>query len=269
MGWGDEIMAIGHAVVTQERDERRRPVRILSLGGLPRWSPVWESQASILRPEDPDPPGGFQAVQNGAGCRPYIKYPFTRESGLTPSGWRARDHWGRLELREESLAFGRALRKEIGSYVVVGVDTGPGASPNKAWGEERYQDLLRRIQDLNPIRLLGPTSTPGGLELIREVKTPEFLDACGTVAASRGYVGAEGGLHHAAAYLSRPAVVIFGGFISPDVTGYPGHVNLTGGAWGSCGKWDLCPHCQKCLQRIKPAAVAEALRRVVAEERDP
>jgi len=101
MGWGDEIMAIGHAVVTQERDERRRPVRILSLGGLPRWSPVWESQASILRPEDPDPPGGFQAVQNGAGCRPYIKYPFTRESGLTPSGWRARDHWGRLELREE------------------------------------------------------------------------------------------------------------------------------------------------------------------------
>jgi hypothetical protein len=44
-------------------------------------------------------------------------------------------------------------------------------------------------------------------------------------------------------------VVLFGGFIPPQVTGYPGHVNLTGGAV-ACGSLQRCSHCQAAMNAI-------------------
>jgi hypothetical protein len=44
----------------------------------------------------------------------------------------------------------------------------------------------------------------------------------------------EGGMHHAAAAVGVPAVVLFGGFIPPEIMGYKGQISLTGGAT-ACG----------------------------------
>ena len=46
------------------------------------------------------------------------------------------------------------------------------------------------------------------------------------LSGARAAVLHEGGLHHAAAALGMPAVVLFGGMISPRNTGYDVHVNL-------------------------------------------
>jgi len=70
----------------------------------------------------------------------------------------------------------------------------------------------------------------------------------------------EGGLHHAAAALGRPAVVIFGHFIDPEVTGYHGHKNLRGGAVGMCGSWSSCPECVRAMEAITPEVVVDAWR---------
>ena len=40
------------------------------------------------------------------------------------------------------------------------------------------------------------------------------------------FLGHEGGFAHAAAALSKPAVVIYGGWIPPEVTGYEFHENI-------------------------------------------
>lgn len=90
------------------------------------------------------------------------------------------------------------------------------------------------------------------------IQTPDFWRACAILSRASAYVGHEGGLHHAAAALGIPGVVIFGGFISPETTGYDCHVNLfTGG--NACGNRTPCMHCRDAMNRITPEAVAEAL----------
>ena len=65
------------------------------------------------------------------------------------------------------------------------------------------------------------------------------------------YFGPEGGFHHAAAALNKKAVVIFGGFIDPLVTGYDFHNNIYVDIDGSpCGSRVICKHCKDCIQKI-------------------
>ena len=56
-------------------------------------------------------------------------------------------------------------------------------------------------------------------------------------------------MHHAAAALGIDAVVLFGGFISPQITGYEYHANLTGGV-KACGNLYTCAHCRKAMDSI-------------------
>jgi hypothetical protein len=56
-------------------------------------------------------------------------------------------------------------------------------------------------------------------------------------------------MHHGAAAMGVPGVVLFGGFIPPQVTGYLMHANLTGGA-EACGSLNPCPHCAAAMQAI-------------------
>jgi ADP-heptose:LPS heptosyltransferase len=74
------------------------------------------------------------------------------------------------------------------------------------------------------------------------------------------YIGPEGGLHHGAAAVGIPAVVLFGGFIPPQVTGYKTHVNLTGGADFFCGSLQACKHCAEAMERIKSKHVCDAAK---------
>ena len=64
------------------------------------------------------------------------------------------------------------------------------------------------------------------LEGVRPIETADFRAACAALAGARAAVLPEGGLHHAAAALDIPAVVIFGAMTSPANTGYASHVNL-------------------------------------------
>jgi hypothetical protein len=70
------------------------------------------------------------------------------------------------------------------------------------------------------------------------------------------YIGGEGGLHHGAAAVGVGGVVLFGGFIPPEVTGYATHANLTGGA-EACGSLDPCRHCAAAMQAIGVDEVLE------------
>ena len=65
------------------------------------------------------------------------------------------------------------------------------------------------------------------------------------------FIGTEGGMHHAAAALNKKAVIIFGGHISPNITGYSFHKNLYIDDESSpCGNKLKCKHCEECLNKI-------------------
>ena len=76
----------------------------------------------------------------------------------------------------------------------------------------------------------------------------------------------EGGLHHAAAALSTPAVVIYGGFVSPVNMGYEGQVALYRPHRHDgepCGLRVPCEGCIAAMDGIAVETVAAALERLL------
>lgn len=272
MGVGDDIMAAGHAQVAHDRDPDRR-VAICDDQWRPRWHAIWEGNPVIASPKEVLTGTPAQFIRNAANCRPYIQYPFTRETGwrVTP-GWRARDQVGRIYLTDAERRFADAVRHE-GPFVVIEPWVAPKATPNKLWPFARYARVVAECAEV--LRFVQPIyerrrPLPGAIAI-----EATFREACALLDASEGYVGPEGGLHHAAAALGKPATVIFGGFMDPDVTGYPSHTNLTGralppGARGRprppvpvCGSYLPCAHCRGCLDRITVDQVVDAVRGMV------
>jgi len=79
MSYGDEIMASGHALAKHRETGQR--VRIADKAGRPRWSELWAGLPWIVQPGEAGE--GAVMLKNGPQCRPYIRYPFSRERGCT------------------------------------------------------------------------------------------------------------------------------------------------------------------------------------------
>ena len=125
---------------------------------------------------------------------------------------------------------------------------------NRDWGWENFCELVARV----PFRFVQPFYGLHVLPGVEPLRTNTFLDAVAVLRQARTGVMAEGGLMHAAAAVGVPSVVIFGGFISPENTGYDMHSNLFAGG-EPCGHRFPCPHCREAMKLITVDQVAEAL----------
>lgn len=255
LGFGDEIMAAGEAQRIYEQGGQK--VAITDRSGAVRWSDIWRGNPAIASVEE-SRLGGVQRIRNGPNARPYnANMPFTAKSGVKFTDWRARDHRGRIYLTEDEIAIGRSVRERLGPYWVVEPSPSARSNPNKRWPFERFQALVGQVVAWRWVQPLHKESQP--LDAVRSVSTATFRDACGLLASAEGYVGTEGGLHHAAASLGIPAVVIFGGCMSVETFGYPEHVNLADdGPESPCGRWLLCAHCTQAMDRISVDQVLAA-----------
>lgn len=150
---------------------------------------------------------------------------------------------------------------------------------NKRWRFERFQrvaDLLR----LDGHRVLQFTHDHGpprgrraarqfygrdwNLEGVERHHVNSFRWAVSGLSRAALFIGHEGGMHHAAAAVGVPAVVIFGGFIPAQVTGYDTHVNLADPSGApACGSTTPCAHCREALDAITAEQVHEAARRLL------
>lgn len=275
MGAGDELMAMGRAQEHYERTGQR--VVVIDVYGNARWHEAWDAHPAIVHPDRAE--HGHHRLLDAPFARPYIT-SWVKEPGgprAIYNDWRVRDHLGRMHLRPEELRLGRELAAG-GPFAVVEPRVKRGASPNKDWGVARYQRLLALLPQVRFVQM-GPEAEPDPMWKLRGaqyVQTPSFRDACGVLAAAAGYVGPEGGMSHAAAALRRPAVVIFGSYVSPMTTGYPFHWNLTGmdglapaGRHAPCGRWAPCDDCARALASIRPEDVAEAVGEMLQIEPVP
>jgi len=120
---------------------------------------------------------------------------------------------------------------------------------NKSW---HYWDALSRLN--LPFLQLGD----GSGKLFAQYRTNTFREAMLILDRAVLFVGTDGGLHHAAAALQIPAVVIWTGFSSPKHLGYDTHTNIHDGG-DPCGYYGgVCPHCAKISRSIHPTKVIEA-----------
>lgn len=247
MGFGDELMATGQARLMQARDPR--PVAVRGKDGRARWHPIFDGNPRLSRTGA----GDVQWLNNWPGYRPYIeRFDATR---FVFREWECPR--GELYLSAAEKAVGE---RYPGRLIIQPLVKMPTASLNKDWGFSRWQRVVDARPDL-PWTQLGPTGT----RLLRGaslIATPDFRSAAAILARSRGYVGVEGGMHHAAAAFRLPAVVVFGGFVSPAQTGYPDHRNLYAGGQ-PCGMRKPCAHCRKAMAAITPEMVLEQVESIV------
>jgi hypothetical protein len=266
MGWGDEIMLTAEARRLQAKDPRRVAVR--NRNGLARWHPIWEGNPRLVRPGEfqgriPAPTDEIQLLDNFPGRRPYLDY----------SKFHNRDHSQPLVFRREFRVepgeiYLTPAERELGELargrIVIEPNIKPGASPNKDWGFERWEALKRELWGEKLLQIGQPGVRT--LEGVRFVATTDVRQAAGVLSGAALLISPEGGLHHAAAALGVPAVVIFGGFISPATTGYDGHTNLYAGG-DPCGMRIPCSHCRRAMAAIRPLEVAAVARALLEKQR--
>lgn len=262
MGLGDEILAAGHAQRVYDADPSKK-VAICDVHNVPRDHDLWRGNPIIATPKEVQAKLSVHRIRNGSNCRPYIRYPFTNNSGWKFNrDWKARDHVGKLYLSPGELIVGQRLASVVGPYLMIEPSICAKSTRNKAWPVERWQGVVKACPDINFVQAIHPDSQP--LAGVRPVRTASFRDACGLLAASVGYVGIEGAFHHAAKVLDKLAVVVVGGAVDWEVLGYPDHLGLVGDEPHTpCGSWKPCEHCKRALASITVESVVNGIRSIL------
>lgn len=257
MGMGDELMLAGEAARLRREDPKARLVAARGKKGFGhRWSPVFVGNPNMAQPSQIVPGADLLWLDENAGRR--YRESETQERRIWSTQGPARPE---LYLTEAEKEFGR--RAGVSHAIIVEPSIKSNASPNKGWGYERWQALVDLAPSL-PWVQMGPANGTKLLRGVRHVVTPDFRHAAAVISQARASVLPEGGLHHAAAAFFRPAVVIFGGYISPVQTGYPEQINLfTGGE--PCGWRVPCDHCKSAMAAITPSKVLSALDLILSE----
>lgn len=269
MGIGDEIMAAARAKAAVlalghggggagPEGQKRAAIIDVRRGHKHRWHPIWTGLPYIAMPGE----SYDTRVLDAAGDRPYIVQKLE-----TQWLWRAcKPPVGEISGLEAFVDYEHAAR----GYVLICTDLKPSASPNKAWPWDYWLQLVKTYPQV-PWAQVGDPAYPRRLP-IPYLQTPDFLSAVAAIRGSRGAVLQEGGLHHAAAAVGKPCVVLYGGFISPACTGYDLHTNLfeqTKGYPLGCGMRTPCGHCMAAMRAITPERVHNALQRILQHEQQP
>jgi hypothetical protein len=243
MGVGDELLAMGDAA----RLRGGREIKVaIGDGRSPYTSPLHQNVPWLWQAGERIPADAHWIISH-PGNRPYCDYDRMIREARERFGWKGgidgkqafqllkRKYWRQsyhatpapVALTDWECAMGRLLINQLeGTLVLIEPNIKPGAPENKRWPFARYQQVVNAYKDRCTFVQFGRPLLDGAVALAAQ---PVRI-ALGLLMAVDAYVGTEGFLHHAAAALGKPAVVIFGGYINPKVTGYTSHQNL----WVEC-----------------------------------
>ena len=212
------------------------------------WDSVFENNPKIAKTLEPGE--RFAWVNNIPMNRPYIE-SVTPERFVYREDFRARP--GEIYLTPEET-------RDKGDYILIEPHTKDKfTGPNKRWPWERWCEVVGSLSyDFVQTGPEGTEALPG----VRRIVTNTFREALSVLSGARLLVTTDGALHHAAAAMGVPAVVIWGGAASPVNLGYDSHVNLWHGAV-PCGTHSrVCEHCREALDAVTVKEVTDAISAV-------
>lgn len=245
MGLGDEIMALGIAEEIYER--RGAPVVIQDRHRAVRQHRAWDNNPAIETNRRRD---SFVIV-NEPGIRPYITGIIPYQLHLFNLNHVAAA--GRICLTKGEQAEADKLTPN-GDFVIVEPLVRYPGSKNKDWGIENWKKVIKDFP--LPVYQFDIGNQDPIIEGAKPILSRDFRISAGIIEKARLILTIDGGMHHLAASMKRQAVVVFGGFCDPSITGYSFHSNFYSDIEGSpCGRYDECPHCKTAMALIKPEDV--------------
>lgn len=253
VGLGDWIMATAQVREVNERTGKR--VMVVDRMGRIRWSDAFDNNPRVVAPGDVTPGNSFEFARllNAGGSRPYI-----RDKTETHWFWKQWDiKPGELHLSAEEKAFGDCYAK---GKVIIEPNT-KVQDGNKAWAFDKWQQVVSALP-ATPWVQIGPPNARR-LQGVPFVETT-VRQAFGMICAARLLVTTEGALHHAAAALGTPAIVLWSEFISPVFTGYSSQINIRKAA-GVCGARKPCASCRSSMEAITVEEIVDAIKRELAK----
>lgn len=244
MGFGDEIMATGIARGAKARGKR------IAFGDGKRiiWGPHCEA---IFRGNPNIAPPGTHGAKDIEWCDHYHGHRGYNRASATRWIWNLefRATPGEMFFDDRELAFA----DECGDDFVLIEPNVPAHKPwavNKRWEASRYQQVADQlIASGRRVAQFHHRKDGVSLSGVEQISPQSFRHVLAALSRAALYIGPEGGLHHGAAAVGIKAVVLFGGFIPPRVTGYDGHANLFIGD-EACGSMNPCEHCRKAMDAI-------------------
>jgi Glycosyltransferase family 9 (heptosyltransferase) len=254
MGVGDDIMATGMARGAKARGERFAfgdGIRI-------RWGPhsreVFRGNPNVAWP-------GEERASDIRWCNYYKGHRIYNHQSVGRWIWNYDFKAPPGEFFFDDLEKQFAIRRPGAVLIEPNVPWHKSVAVNKDWGVARWQLLSDKMR-IAGIRVCQTSYGKMRLAGVEFLPTQTFRQAAAALSGFDLAIVPEGGLHHAAAAVGTPAIVIFGGFIPPQVTGYADHVNLTGGA-DACGSWSRCQHCRQALDAITVWEVFDHARKLL------
>lgn len=256
MGYGDQVIATGIAKGAKQRGKR------IAFGDGHKI--IWNHGSEEIFRNNPNIAHRGQELDKDIEWFPYYK-----GNRLYNKNDVLNDRWiwvtdgsfkvkaGEFFFDEEEKKFANNL--EPGFILIEpNVPWEKSVAVNKDWGTAKYQSVANLLL-ADGFRIAQFSGNRYRLNGAEQIETKNFRQAAAALSMASLYIGPEGGLHHASAAVGIPAVVLFGGFIPPSVTGYDAHINLTGGA-EACGKYRPCNHCREPMNKISVEEVYEAAR---------
>ena len=123
---------------------------------------------------------------------------------------------------------------------------------NKDWGEANWKKLILKLKDKYLIIQSKHKKSKRYKGAYYSSIDFNFREACSIINESDLFLGPEGGFGHVAAALGKKAVLYFGGWIHPKVTGYDFHENIYfDHPTSPCGAVGyICEHCEEARRSI-------------------
>jgi hypothetical protein len=232
----------------------------------PFWSPVFSNNPFIIQPKEIVKK--FVCVPEYPGKRRYIDYDKSvwgnpdwadGERQIIAFAWRPDFCAPRGDFfftKDEMKKAKRVAKKLPADFIVIEPNIATKRwINNKGWAWKNWQQVVNDTSDI-PFVQFGKDGP--WLEGIPTVANT-FREAAALLSLARGVVATEGGLHHAAAALRKPAVVLWGHFTSPTILGYDDHINIRQATGNGCGKTEKCRICLESLDGISVSSVVDAI----------
>lgn len=276
MGVGDDIMATGIARAVRDAYPKAKvvfgdPDNYLDVANNKlrvHWSEVFDNNPIIVHPGEPVKE--LACIPDYPGHRSYVDYENSDVEGLKIVRLQWLDEYraprGEIHFTDDEKSGAGEIAMRL-PYPFFVIEPNVAEKPwfnHKAWPFEKWQSVVNALKgEVHFVQFSSPS-----LENVIHVTTPTFRQACAVLSCAGAFVGTDGGLHHAAAALDVPAVVLWGHYSSPEVFGYTDHTNIRHSDGIGCGSvWVKCEECPDSMNAITVDEVVSSIKELIKDGR--